>query len=102
EADPALELAPTLLDPQQLLVAQGHVLGREGVVVAGDDELAIVAGRCPDGSPVQAEAPALQLAQVGPKAEARHQLTGALRVIDARALKGRQLRLEQVHNPRAM
>jgi hypothetical protein len=42
EADAALELPPGLLDPQQLLVAQGHVLGREGIVVAGDDELPIM------------------------------------------------------------
>ena len=41
QLQPALHVAPGLLDALQLLVAQRHVLGAEGVVVAVDYELAI-------------------------------------------------------------
>ena len=48
-----LHLPPGVLDAEKLLVAKGQVCSRQGVVVAGDDELAVEAGSVADSGLVQ-------------------------------------------------
>src|SRR3990172_3296154 len=92
-----LHRAPALLDPHQLLVAEGQILSSQRGVIRGDDPLPIEALLLLDGSPVDAEEASLRLAQVASEALAREQLTGSLRVLlsSRRGHEGREFRLQQ-------
>ncbi len=74
---PSLHRAPGFFDA--LLVAECHVLGGEGVILAVDDELAVEAFEFGDGLPVDGQAP-LGLLQEAPVAGTAAQRAHALAV----------------------
>ncbi len=75
---PALELAPGLLDAHELLVAQRQVLGRQRVVVAVHDELAVVLLGGAHRGAVDAQLAGAGATQVAPVAAAGEQAHDAL------------------------
>ena len=74
QAQPALHVAPTLLDPLQLLVAERHVGRHERVVVAVHDELAVAPLGGGDGLAVDRN-PMASLLEIAPIALAGAQST---------------------------
>ncbi len=80
QAQPGLQPPPGLLDALQLLVAERHVLGAEGVVVAVHDELAVEARGRLDLGRVDGRLAGLAQAHVAPIAPARTQRAHPLAV----------------------
>src|SRR4051812_45009707 len=89
-----LERSPAHLDTEQLLVAQGEIVGTQGVVVRGDDPLAVVVSGLRDRGAVDVE-PAVGVSEVLAEALARQESTPPLcgGLVRLRRQRG-ELRLE--------